>query len=466
MTAAQLGELHRQHTEYIHRQPSATPAGDPAADPARDPADSPLRDYLLQRYRFIRAATERLTAPLQTEDYVIQTMPDVSPAKWHLGHTSWFFETFLLKPHLSGYRVFHERFDYLFNSYYVSVGDRHCRIKRGTLSRPTVADVYAYRQHVDEHMTTLLETASDQTLAELRYVFEIGFHHEQQHQELAATDLKHVFACNPLYPEYREDAAGSTAPESDLNFVRFDGGLFEVGHSGGAFAYDNEQPRHKTYLQPFELADRLVTNGDWLEFMNAGGYEQTMLWLSSGWAETRTDPTSWSQPFYWHQDDAGQWHEFTLGGLKPVDPAKPVTHLSYYEADAYARWRGCRLPTEFEWEVACEQSGAHPTDGNFVEDGELHPRAADPDATGLRQMYGDLWEWTQSQYTAYPGYRAPDGALGEYNGKFMCNQFVLRGGSCVTPRSHIRSTYRNFFPPESRWQMTGLRLARDVADEG
>lgn len=428
------------------------------------------RRSLVSRFHDVRAATARLTATLEVEDYVIQTMPDVSPTKWHLGHTSWFFEQFLLidGPAASGdYRPFHPRFNYLFNSYYVTVGDRHCRIKRGTLGRPTVAEVFRYRAHVDEQIVGLIERADEPQLAQIAPLLEIGLNHEQQHQELACTDLKHVFSCNPLYPVYRERSALPSVGVPAMTFVPFEAGLREVGHDGGGFAYDNEGPRHKVYLNAFELADRLVTNGEFLEFLESGGYANVPLWLSAGAATVAGDPVNWSQPFYWQKHE-GAWHEFTLAGLRPLNPDEPVCHLSYFEADAYARWKGCRLPTEFEWEVACVEGACAPDDGNFVEDETFHPaprgrsQLPTPNSQPLAQMFGNVWEWTASQYTPYPGYRAPPGALGEYNGKFMCNQFVLRGGSCVTPRAHIRATYRNFFPPDARWQFTGLRLARDA----
>ena len=455
MTVAQIGKVTRFHTERIRPSPS----------PDRDD----LRSRMLARYAAVRGASHKLAEPLETEDYVIQTMPDVSPTKWHLAHTTWFFEQFLLVDGPTAdpdYRVFHDRFAYLFNSYYVTVGDRHCRIKRGTIGRPTVGEIYDYRRHVDEQMARLIASADDDGLKQIAPLVEIGLHHEQQHQELAYTDLKHVFACNPLYPVYRDRDVPVSNGVDALRFVRFDEGLREVGHGGEGFAYDNEQPRHRVYLAAFDIGDRLVTNGEFLEFVESGGYRNVPLWLSAGTAAVAADPTNWSHPFYWHHDDDGTWSEFTLSGLRPLGRDEPVTHLSYFEADAYARWKGCRLPTEFEWEVACAESNCDPRDGNFVDDENYHPVPAPhsslPASHSLGQMFGDVWEWTASQYTPYPGYKAPPGALGEYNGKFMCNQFVLRGGSCVTPRSHVRATYRNFFPPDARWQFTGLRLARDA----
>ena len=443
MTAAQLGALHRQDTEYI------------AAD------DDDAGD-LIRRYKAVRDATVGLAAPLEREDMVIQTMPDVSPTKWHLGHTSWFFEQFLLIDGPAAdpdYKVFHERFAYVFNSYYVTVGDRHCRIKRGTLSRPTVAEVLDYRRHVDDAMIELIRSADAAGLRALAPLIEIGLHHEQQHQELLTTDIKHVFSCNPLYPAYGIADLKSKISNRPERFLEVEGGVHEIGHCGEDFAYDNESPRHKVYLNDFAVTDRLVTNGEFLEFVEGGGYGESRHWLSAGWAAACGNRADWSHPFYWHRGDYGGWREFTLSGLIDLDPAAPACHLSYFEADAYARWRGLRLPTEAEWEVACRLHGDFDRGGNFQEGGRLHPR---PAAGDDRQFAGDCWEWTQSQYSAYPGYRPPPGAMGEYNGKFMCNQFVLRGGSCATPQSHARPTYRNFFPPDARWQFTGLRLARDA----
>jgi ergothioneine biosynthesis protein EgtB len=406
-------------------------------------------------YVAVRAQTERLCEPLATEDYVVQSMDDVSPTKWHLAHTSWFFETFLLKPHLDDYREFDPAYAFLFNSYYTQAGERHCRAQRGYISRPTVAEVFAYRQHVDASMTRLLERrGDDRTIADLLV---LGLNHEQQHQELLVTDIKHVFSVNPLRPVYRERTIRSAPGATPLEWVSFEGGVVEIGHAGSDFCYDNETPRHRVFIEPFRLSSRLVTNGEYLEFMNDGGYARPELWLSMGWADVQAQGLT--EPFYWERRD-GEWWMFTLSGMRRVEPHEPVCHLSYFEADAYARWRGVRLPTEAEWEMAAEASNARPESGSFVEDGAFHPLPAQQGA-GVKQMFGDVWEWTQSQYSPYPGYRPAAGAIGEYNGKFMCNQFVLRGGSCATPRSHIRSTYRNFFPPEATWQFTGVRLADD-----
>ena len=427
------------------------------------------RSFLRDRYSDVRAFTELLCRPLATEDYVVQSMEDVSPTKWHIGHTSWFFETFVLAEALPAYQVLEPMYRFLFNSYYVAAGQRHCRPKRGLLSRPTVKEVYEYRRHVDREMLAFIETASDSDLERWGPTIEIGLHHEQQHQELLLTDLKHNFGINPLLPAYRADLGGSdptTAP--DLEWIEFEEGVFPVGFEGegsskehgfssdAGFSYDNESPRHRVFLEAFSLASRLVTNGEWLEFIQDGGYKKHDLWLSAGWDVVQGE--AWDSPLYW-QDQEGDWSVFTLGGLRPVNPAEPVTHVSYYEADAFARWAGARLPSEFEWEVA---AGGVSLDGNFVESGALHPAplAANAERGRLHQMFGDVWEWTQSHYSPYPGYRPAAGAIGEYNGKFMANQFVLRGGSVATSRTHIRPTYRNFFHPDSAWQFSGLRLAR------
>jgi ergothioneine biosynthesis protein EgtB len=410
---------------------------------------------LAERYTHVRRFSEALCEPLATEDYVVQSMEDVSPTKWHLAHTTWFFETFILRPHVHAYREFDPSFAFLFNSYYVQAGERHCRAQRGYISRPTVAEVFAYRRHVDAAMAQFLDGGDAGVAPEIEPLVEIGLNHEQQHQELMLTDIKHVFGVNPLRPAYRQEPTRALAAAPPMGWVEFAGGVHRIGHDGAGFAYDNEAPRHRAYLEPYALATRLVTNGEYLDFMRDGGYERAELWLSMGWATVQEN--DWSEPFYWERRDDEWWH-YTLGGMRPVEAAGPVTHLSYFEADAYARWAGARLPTEAEWEIA---AAGIEVDGNFAGAGVPHPAAA-ADAAGLQQMFGDAWEWTQSQYVAYPGYRPPPGALGEYNGKFMCNQFVLRGGSCATPPGHVRRTYRNFFPPEATWQFTGLRLARDA----
>jgi ergothioneine biosynthesis protein EgtB len=436
------------------------------------------------RYLDVRAFTEQLCEPLAIEDYVVQSMADVSPTKWHLAHTSWFFETFVLAPHQPGYRPYDPAYAFLFNSYYVQAGERHCRAQRGYISRPTVAEVFAYRRHVDEAMAGLLASSDERLVTRVAALVELGLHHEQQHQELLLTDIKHVFSVNPLRPAYRERSDLPARAVSPFQWLPFEGGVHWLGHEGETFAYDNEGPRHRVWLEPYLLADRLVTNGEYLEFMADGCYRRTELWLSLGWA-TR-EQNGWTEPFYWEQRD-GEWWHYTLAGMRRVDPHEPLTHISYFEADAFARWAGARLPTEAEWEVA---AASVPLTGNFAESGRFHPAAAfaldgpaagnvAPDAElapagptppaasarngrhGPRQLYGDVWEWTQSPYAPYPGFRPAAGAIGEYNGKFMCNQYVLRGGSCATSRSHIRASYRNFFPPEATWQFTGLRLARD-----
>jgi ergothioneine biosynthesis protein EgtB len=433
----------------------------------RQPTLGTPASALLGRYRQVRAATESLCRPLATDDYSIQSMPDASPAKWHLAHTSWFFEEFVLKPALQDYVVFDPSFGFLFNSYYESVGPRQQRPERGLLSRPTIEQVWAYRAHVDEEMQRVLE----RTLSpELEQVVTLGLHHEQQHQELLLTDLKHLFSLNPLKPAYAPglSAAGRSSASASLAFRPFSGGLTEIGHTGADFCFDNELARHRVYLEPFRLANRLATNGEYLQFIGSGGYTRHDHWLADGWACVQRE--QWRHPLYW-SDSLEQ--EFTLGGLRALDPGSPVCHLSYYEADAFARWAGARLPTEFEWEsVAARQatgsgSSAPPIRGNFVEDGLWHPAAvtgADTERAGTPlQLFGDAWEWTASAYAPYPRFRPMNGALGEYNGKFMVNQLVLRGGSCATPRSHIRATYRNFFFPSARWQFSGVRLAADAS---
>ncbi len=411
---------------------------------------------LSERYRAVRTQSEALCEPLVTEDYGVQSMPDVSPAKWHLAHTSWFFETFVLQPMLTEYRPFHPQFGYLFNSYYNAVGAQYPRGERGLLSRPTVAEVFDYRRHVDEHMTGLLREPSERLDDRLLEVIETGLHHEQQHQELMLMDLKHVFACNPLRPVYRPLPASEPVAAPPLGWLEFDEGLHSIGHDGPGFAYDNEKPRHHEYIPAFRLASRLVTCGEYLQFIDDGGYRQPELWLSDGWQVAQAG--GWQAPLYWEQQEEG-WQIFTLGGLRRVSEHEPVCHVSYYEADAFARWSGATLPTEAAWERAALEV---PVEGNFVETGQLHPRVAAAHGAP-QQLFGDLWEWTRSPYSPYPGFAPPAGALGEYNGKFMCNQMVLRGGGCATPADHIRPTYRNFFPPESRWIFSGIRLAKETA---
>jgi ergothioneine biosynthesis protein EgtB len=421
----------------------------------------------------VRSQTLALCRPLEVEDYGLQSMPEASPPKWHIAHTTWFFETFLLAQADPRYRPFHDAFGYLFNSYYETVGRMHPRPQRGILTRPTLAAVRAYREAVDRRVTALLGAGalSNDELS----VVELGLHHEQQHQELILTDIKHGFWSNPLRPAYRpslpKPLTGSTPA---LEWVDVPGGVARVGHVGEGFAFDNETPSHRVFIEPFALASRLITCGEYLEFMADGGYERPELWLSEGWEAVRS--LGWIAPLYWERAVTGApWSIFTLEGMRDLDPNEPVVHLSYFEADAYARWTGFRLPIEAEWEVACRD---RPVTGNFLESDALHvappigsqERNDAATAAGttsnrapiLSQAYGDAWEWTSSAYAPYRGYRVPAGALGEYNGKFMSGQMVLRGGSCASPRSHLRPTYRNFFPPHARWQFSGIRLARDL----
>jgi ergothioneine biosynthesis protein EgtB len=401
------------------------------------------------RFLQVRQRTLELCASLSAEDLQLQSMPDASPGKWHLAHTSWFFEQFVLG-HDPAYRPRDPAWHYLFNSYYQSVGPMHARPQRGLLSRPSLDEVRDYRRYIDEAVGELLNRADD---AELPGLVELGLQHEQQHQELLLTDIKHAFWCNPLQPAYRAPIAVSTdAKAVPLRFVDGREGIVEIGHRGEGFAFDNETPRHRTLLQPHALANRLVTNAEYLAFVREGGYREPGLWLSDGWATLQRE--GWQHPIYWQDDLAS---EFTLAGVRALDPHEPVCHLSYYEAEAFARWAGARLPTEAEWESAAQ---AVAIDGNLQDAQRFQPRAASGDA-GLLQLYGDVWEWTASPYVSYPGFRPLPGSLGEYNGKFMCGQWVLRGGSCVTPRDHLRASYRNFFPPQARWQFAGLRLGQD-----
>ena len=419
---------------------------------------SQSNQYFVEQYQKVRRFSEQLCEPLVTEDYVMQSMPDVSPTKWHLAHVSWFFETFLLSPALPDYQSLHPQYAYLFNSYYNTLGERHCRPKRGLISRPTVKETYEYRRYVDEHVLDLLEKIDERQLAELAPIMILGLNHEQQHQELMVTDIKHVLSCNPLSPTYRARTPTGASNITPLEWVSFPEGLYWIGHEGSGFAFDNEGPRHRQFVQSFQLASRLVTNGEYLEFMEDGGYDNALLWLCEGWATVRAE--EWQAPLYWEKRD-GRWWMMTLSGLREVDKAEPVCHVSYFEADAYARWADARLPTEAEWEVAAQEA---PVEGNFVESGLYHPAPLNASTTDgkLAQMYGDVWEWTQSSYAPYPNFRPGPGAIGEYNGKFMCNQYVLRGGSCATSLSHIRSTYRNFFPANAQWQFMGIRLAKEV----
>jgi ergothioneine biosynthesis protein EgtB len=408
---------------------------------------------LVDRYVAVRGLTEQLAAPLSAEDQTVQSMPDASPTKWHRAHTSWFFETFVLSARLTDYQPFHPAFGYLFNSYYEAVGVRHPRPHRGLLSRPGIDEIAAYRRHVDTAMTEVLRTA---LTAEVGALVELGLSHEQQHQELLIMDVKHLLSVNPLRPSYRPLAKRQPSVTSPPAWVDHAGGLVEIGHSGSGFSFDNETPRHLAYVAPFSLASITVSCGDWLAFMDDGGYRRPELWLSEGWATVQAE--RWEAPLYWFQGD-GTWGVFTLGGPRAVDPTEPACHVSYFEADAYARWCGARLPTEVEWEAMAPRQADNPA--GFLELDVLHPRPAPP-GTGLRAMFGDVWEWTSSAYLPYPGFQPAAGVVGEYNGKFMVNQHVLRGGCCATPAGHVRPTYRNFFPPVARWPFAGVRLARDL----
>jgi len=429
-----------------------------AQDAAVAVLDRPTTQSLLKAYVDVRSLSQKLCQPLETEDYVIQSMADVSPTRWHLAHTTWFFETFVLSRARSNYREYDPHYGYLFNSYYNMVGEQFPRARRGVLSRPTVREVFAYRAHVDKHMRDLLSELDPTSQPKLAEVIEVGLNHEQQHQELILTDIKHVFSCNPLHPVFHARKVTPAAQPARLVWRPYEEGVRWMGHDGKGFSYDNEHPRHRAFVDKFELATRLVTNAEYLAFMEDDGYRRPELWLSEGWATVQE--RRWEAPLYWRKGDGGWWH-FTLSGLRPVDPAEPVCHVSYFEADAYARWSKVWLPTEAAWENAAE---AVPVEGNFVDSETFHPVVLDSgsDDTKVNQLFGDVWEWTCSPYVAYPGYRAMDGALGEYNGKFMCNQMVLRGGSCATSRSHVRATYRNFFPPDARWQFTGIRLSREL----
>ena len=418
--------------------------------------DSSDRNLWSKRFTGVRRATERLTAGLTPEDQTIQSMPDVSPTKWHLAHTTWFFETFLLGPHAPAYRPYHPDFAHLFNSYYQAVGAPFPRPERGLLSRPGVAEIKAYRESVTAAMERFIAEADDETWAAAAPLIELGLHHEQQHQELILMDIKHVFSCNPLNPAYRPRAANpAIETEASTQWIDFAGGLVEIGHAGAGFAFDNEGPRHRVWLDPFRLAARLVTCGEYLAFIEDGGYMRPELWLSDGWDTVRRE--NWQAPLYWWREDSGNWSVFTLAGRMPLDPAEPACHVSHYEADAFARWAGFRLPTEAEWELAAAEL---PVAGNLADRGLFHPAPA-AQTGGLEQMFGDVWEWTMSAYGPYPRYRPPEGAIGEYNGKFMSGQMVLKGGAAVTPAGHVRATYRNFFPPAARWAFSGLRLAAD-----
>jgi ergothioneine biosynthesis protein EgtB len=420
---------------------------DGATAPAREPS-------LSERYGEVRQTSMRLCSPLSIEDHALQAMPDASPAKWHLAHTTWFFETFLLSPSLRGYQPANPEFRNFFNSYYEAIGERPLRTLRHTLSRPSLAEVHSYRNAVDDAM---LELLASEVSREVRDLILLGINHEQQHQELLVTDVKYGLWTNPLRPAYRNRAQGSPTEgrswgTQDLTWQKFDGGMHAIGAENAAFSFDNEGPRHQAYVAPFRLASRLITNREYLEFMESGSYGKAELWLSEGWDAVRAN--RWNAPLYWEKRD-GQWLQYTMEGLQAVELDAPVCHVSYFEADAFAHWAEARLATEFEWEVAAQ---GREIAGNLLDSDSLRPLPAEP-ADGVTQMFGDVWEWTGSAYLGYPGFKPAAGAVGEYNGKFMCNQMVLRGGSCATPQSHIRASYRNFFPPQVRWQFMGIRLA-------
>lgn len=480
----------------------ALPSGSQLAPDLRSPDTSSAEllaeferpDVALTAYRSLRRRSEELTRHLEPEDCAIQSMADVSPTRWHLAHTTWFFETFILRSLDAHYVSPNDQFEYLFNSYYNSVGQQFPRDRRGLLSRPTLREVWEYRAEIDQRIERLLtDKLDDHDWEKISATLQLGIQHEQQHQELMLTDIKHVFSCNPLLPAYSDASSSQVSydglgrceslaceeslaePLPDLSYFSIDGGIYCIGHKGHEFCYDNETPRHEVLLQDYEIASRLITNGEFLKFVEEGGYRSPSHWLSSGWSTVETE--RWEAPLYWTRRES-QWLEFTLDGLRPLNKNEPVCHISFYEADAFARWAGARLPTEAEWEVFAAPYRNEPraygtfsgtvnlesqdSVGVAVGESAWHPRAASAisDYQGPYQVFGDCWQWTASQYLGYPGYRPAAGAIGEYNGKFMCNQFVLRGGSVATTRNHIRPTYRNFFPPDARWQFSGLRLAR------
>lgn len=421
--------------------------------------DSPIfadRSAILQRYRQVRMHSMALADPLSAEDWMLQSMPDASPVKWNLAHTSWFFETFILKAYAPDYAEFHPNFGFLFNSYYNQIGKMHPRADRGLLSRPTADEIRAYRAHVDDAMARLIETAKDDLATDIAPLIALGLAHEGQHQELLLTDIKHALYQNSLFPAaYHRPATEEISEPDPMRFEEMEGGLCDIGWNGEGFAFDNEGPRHKVFLEPFRLANRLVTNGEFIAFIEDGAYSNPALWLADAWAQIQNE--DWRAPLYWRREGES-WRRFSLFGDEAIDLHAPVSHISQYEAAAYAYWAGARLPTEFEWEAA---ASLFSTDGRFCEDGRpCEPqRAAGSDR--ISQLYGDCWEWTASAYVAFPKYAPPAGAVGEYNGKFMSGQMVLRGGSCATPTRHLRASYRNFFPANARWQYSGIRLARD-----
>ncbi|MFZ0391115.1 MAG: ergothioneine biosynthesis protein EgtB [Calditrichia bacterium] len=418
------------------------------------------RSDLMNQFINVRRETEKICAPLETEDYVVQPVEDVSPPKWHLGHTTWFYEEVFLKHYRQNYEVFHPLYSFIFNSYYQSFGERWDRPRRGVLSRPSVREVFNFRSAVTGRMVELIESVDEKQWPEFSNLLVLAMNHEQQHQELMVTDIKYILAQNPLQPVYQHARRDKEPAFVESLFIPVEGGLYKIGFQQQGFCYDNEQPAHQVYVDDFNLQNRLVTNAEYLEFMEDGAYRDFRFWLSDGWEAVQQ--REWQAPLHWRKIE-GQWQEMTLGGWRPLKMEAPVCHISYYEAAAYANWAGHRLPTEAEWEIAARKSGVTPAAGNFRDDGFLHPQPADrekaPPEKDLLQMAGDVWEWTGSAYLPYPNYRQAAGALGEYNGKFMVNQMVLRGGSCATSRDHLRLSYRNFFQPDKRWQFTGIRLA-------
>jgi ergothioneine biosynthesis protein EgtB len=441
--------------------PNAAAGFAPARAGVSDPELEP--SSFAARFQRIRDYTESLCASLDPEDCVAQSMADTSPTKWHLAHTTWFFETFVLTEYVSGYTPYHPEFGFLFNSYYNGAGERHTRSERGVLTRPTLKEILAYRVHVDEFMNGLVgsdrtdSTGNNHLALEIQRATLIGLQHEQQHQELILTDIKHLFAQNALLPAYRPSLSITIGSADELGWVDITEGVHTIGYANDGFCYDNEQPAHRVFIQNCRIADRLISNGEYREFVADDGYRKPELWLDLGWATIQRE--GWQQPLYWRGGPGG-YSEFTLAGERELCDAEPVSHVSYIEADAFARWAGARLPTEAEWEIVC---GSRPVEGNFVDSARLHPAiAGERNEAGPRQLFGDLWEWMSSSYSAYPGYRPDAGTLGEYNGKFMCDQFVLRGGSCASSQSHLRSSYRNFFYAPDRWQFTGIRLAKEL----
>ncbi|MGE6415922.1 ergothioneine biosynthesis protein EgtB [Planococcus kocurii] len=414
---------------------------------------------IAERFAEIRGVTMKLIEPLETEDFIIQSHEDVSPAKWHIAHTTWFFERMILKEFKSDYQEFNPAFDFLFNSYYNTIGPYQPRHQRGVLSRPTMSQVIEYRKYIDEQILELLSETTDSNMKKkVKDLIGMGIQHEQQHQELILMDIKYNFFVNPLFPMYAQMEKHPVSKRDETQFVEFKGGLVEIGHDGNGFAFDNESPRHKVWLEPFKLATSPVTNREYLEFIKADGYEQPEYWLSDGWSVVKEQ--NWKAPLYWLKGQEENWEIFTLAGIQDLELDEPVSHVSFYEADAFSRWKGKRLATEAEWEYASQSVAIH---GNTMDEGVYHPVASnsDSESESLSKMFGDVWEWTASAYASYPGSKPLEGALGEYNAKFMCNQMILRGGSCATPLDHIRKTYRNFFPPEKRWQFSGFRLAED-----